>query len=306
MALVSVIVPIYNPRPDHLDEALSGISSQSVKDVEVVVINDGSTDRSFDSVLERHKRLVKYIEQPNSGVAGARNAGLKAAGGKYTAFLDQDDRWRPDKLEKQLGIFKEDSGVDVVFHPVRQIDESGSPRRPNISKERRLARRRRSKDTLAALLQGNFIYSPTVLARRSCFDTVGGFDPSVDPHDDWDMWLRLALAGFKFRALEEPLADWRVHPGNTSGDKDLMLHTRIAVIDKLARSGRLPERLGPALTRARAECHVTLAHHHYNGKRYREFRDEIRTAAAADWRAAAGFKIFRRWCGSVVLERVGS
>ncbi len=302
MPLVSAIMPIYNPRPDHLDEALSSVAIQSVKDVEAVVVNDGSTERSFYPVLEKHRAIGRIVEQRNSGVAGARNAGLAAARGEYVAFLDQDDRWLPGKLEKQLEALRGDQTVDVVVHPVNYIDGEGSPRAPNASRERRIRRRMRSKDTLAALLRGNFIYSPSVLCKRSCFDATGGFDSTVDPHDDWDMWLRLALAGFKFKALDEPLADWRIHSGNTSRDRARMLRTRIAVVDKLEASGLLPGRLRPVLERTRAECHVTLAHHLYKERRYRGFRDEIRRAARIDWRAPLTPKIVRRWCRSLLLE----
>ncbi len=305
MALVDVIVPLYNPRPDYLDEALTSLSSQSMADVRAIVVNDGSTDRSFEPVLDKHGDLISYIEQTNSGVAGARNSGLRAAGAKLVAFLDQDDRWRRDKIEKQLAAMDGGSAADVVIHPVTQVDGEGRPRAHNASKERELRRRRRSKDMLSALLRGNFIYSPTVLAKRSCFDEVGGFDPSVEPHDDWDMWLRLAIAGFVFRTVEEPLADWRVHPGNTSRDKDLMLKTKMKVIEKLKAEALLPRRLKPALIRAQAECHVTLAHHHFRSGRYRSFREEITEAAAIDWRAAIKLKILRRWIRSALLENKG-
>jgi glycosyltransferase involved in cell wall biosynthesis len=304
MALVSAIVPIYNPRPDHLDEALGSILSQET-DIEAIVVNDGSTERSFDNVMEKHGSIV-FIEQKNTGVAGARNAGLFAASGEYVAFLDQDDRWRPGKLRKQLAVFKNNPEAGVVFHPVNYIDGDGKPRKANPASERRLRRRRLSKDTLGALLEGNFIFSPTVLARKSCFEKTGGFDSTVDPHDDWDMWLRLAMAGFQFVNIEEPLADWRIHPGNTSGDKSRMLRTRIAVVDKLERGGALPDHLHRALVRARAECHVTLAHSLYKEKRYDGFREEIRAAAGVDWKAAAKFKILRRWLRSVILGRAGA
>jgi glycosyltransferase involved in cell wall biosynthesis len=305
MATVSVIIPLYNPRPDYLDEALAGVASQSGAEVEAVVVNDGSTDRSFEPVLERHSAIVRLVEQENSGVASARNAGISAARGDCVAFLDQDDRWHTTKLEKQIAVMERDPSVDVVFHPVNYIDENGAIRKKNSAKERLLKQRRLSKDVLRALLEGNFIFSPTVLVKRSCFKTTGGFDPAVDPHDDWDMWLRLALAGFKFAGIEEPLADWRIHPGNTSRDSDRMLFTRLGVLNKLEKNGLLPERLGPALRLARAKCHATLAHHHYRAGLHAAYRREIKTAASIDWRAVAKIKMLRRWCRGVILERMG-
>ena len=143
-----------------------------------------------------------------------------------------------------------------------------------------------------------------MIARRECFELVGGFDSGVDPHDDWDMWLRLAIAGFKFRALDEHLADWRVHTGNTSRDKHMMLRTRLAVIEKLGQGGLLPERWRKHMRRMRAEYRITLAHSHYKDMRYEKFREEIRNAVGINWRSALNAKIFRRWCRSLVLERM--
>jgi glycosyltransferase involved in cell wall biosynthesis len=306
MPTVSAIVPLYNPRPDYLDEALSSISSQSFNDVEAVVVNDGSTDKKYEAVLRKHSSLVRYTEQENQGVAGARNTGLAAARGKYVGFLDQDDRWHPRKLESQIELLEGNQGVDVVFHPINYINKDGVAKKLNTSHERRLKRRRHAGDILGELLKGNFIYSPTVLARKDCFDKVGGFDSNVDPHDDWDMWLRLAIAGFKFKALDEHLADWRVHPGNTSRDKHRMLRTRLAVIEKLGKEGLLPEKWRGHMNRMHAEYRITLAHSHYKERRYEKFREEIRTAYGIDWRSTMNAKILRRWCRSFVFERTRS
>jgi glycosyltransferase involved in cell wall biosynthesis len=303
MSTVSVIVPIYDPRPDYLDEALASIAAQEVDGVEAIVVNDGSKDRSFEPVLRKHAGLVRLIDQENTGVAGARTKGLSEARGEFVAFLDQDDRWHPQKLKKQLAVLRQDAGADVVFHPVRYIDQNGAPRKANAARERKLRKRRRSRDVLAALLEGNFIFSPTVLARKACFEKTGGFDSSVDPHDDWDMWLRLALAGFKFVGIEEQLADWRIHPGNTSGDKSRMLRTRVAVVNKLGSESTFPECLRQSLRRARAECHVTLAHSLYKEKRYSDFRRELRNAVGVDPRTLGNFKIIRRWCISFFKGR---
>ena len=126
MPTLSAIVPIYNPRPEYLDEALTSIASQSFSDIEAVVVNDGSTQRAYEEVLRKHSSLVRYVEQENRGVAGARNTGLANATGRYIGFLDQDDRWRPMKAESQVNVLEESPGVDVVFHPITQIDEDGN------------------------------------------------------------------------------------------------------------------------------------------------------------------------------------
>jgi GT2 family glycosyltransferase len=231
---------------------------------------------------------------------------MAAASGKYIGFLDQDDRWRPKKLESQLDVLEGGSGVDVVFHPINYIDGDGRIKKLNAAHERKLKRRRHAKDILGELLKGNFVYSPTVLAKKECFDKVGGFDSGVDPHDDWDMWLRLAIAGFRFKALDEHLADWRVHSGNTSRDKRMMLRTRLAVIEKLGNDGLLPERWRGHMSRMHAEYRITLAHSHYKERQYEKFREEIRSAFGIRWQSAIDAKIFRRWCRSFVLERVRS
>jgi glycosyltransferase involved in cell wall biosynthesis len=304
MPAVSAIVPIYNPRPDYLDEAIRSIASQSFKDLEIVVVNDGSTDRAFEAVLRKYAPLIRYVEQDNSGVARARNAGLAAAAGRYIGFLDQDDRWRPGKLEKQVAILKDDPDVDVVFHRVSYIDGDGKQKKVSRLYARRFKRQVGAESVLRGLMGGNFIYSPAVLVRRKCFEEVGGFDPAVDPHDDWDMWLRLAIAGFKFKAIDEALAEWRAHSANTSRDLDRMLRTRRAVIEKLADGELLSRPLRRQLDHMRAACLITQAHHFYKNQQYDRFREEVRGAFKMYWPSVLQPKIIRRWCRSVVLERV--
>jgi len=300
---VSVIVPLYNPRPDYLEEALASVAAQDV-DVEIVAVDDGSTERTFEPVLHKYGPSVRVLEKENGGVATARNLGLSAARGEFIAFLDQDDRWRPRKLAKQLALFEADPALDVAFHLVDYVDEAGRVSGKSKRAQERMMRKIRSKDLCGALIDGNFIYSATVLARRSCFERTGGFDPNVDPHDDWDMWLRLALAGCRFRALAEPLAEWRIHPGNTSRNTERMLQMRMAVLDKLSRDERLPQRLRPALRKAVARCLISIAHNSYKRGDYADFRKRVSQAARTHWPAAVSAKVARRWVRGALRQRL--
>ncbi len=304
MAKVSVIVPIYNPEPAFLEEALDSLYAQSYKDIEVIVVNDGSDRQDFRPLLEKYGPEIRYHEQENKGVADARNSGIAFSRGEYVGLLDQDDRWHPEKIEKQMILFSRDPLLDVVIHRVNFIDEEGAIREQKASRVKEMKRRIRNRDILAELLIGNFIYSPAILIRSACFDKVGGFDSTVDPHDDWDMWLRLAIAGCRFEAIDEELADWRIHPGNTSRNQRRMLLTNMSVIEKLERGGLIPDSHRKYVDRRFIETKTLLAHNSYSHAQYGRFRSEIREVAGFGLSNILKLKIMRRWVKSLIYERI--
>ena len=121
--LVSVIIPAYNSA-DFIDEALKSVFDQTYKDLEIIVVDDGSTDDTR-AVLEKYGDRVNYHYQDNNGPASARNRGIKLARGKYIAFLDADDLWLPTKLEKQVALFKNRENLGFVTTGVCSFDENG-------------------------------------------------------------------------------------------------------------------------------------------------------------------------------------
>ena len=211
MAVISVITPTYN-RARFLPAAVASVLSQTFGDFELIIVDDGSEDNTPD-VLKPFfaDRRVRYVYQENQGQSHARNLALKQATGDFIAFLDSDDVWAPDKLEKQLAVFRANPEVDIVHGDEATIDEQGSV----ISLKNM---RRYSGRITRYLLADNSVSITTAMVRRRCFDEMGGFDTSVGVADDYELWLRFSA---RYRYHYEPgmCASYRVMADQISSDK---------------------------------------------------------------------------------------
>jgi GT2 family glycosyltransferase len=226
---VSVVIPAYNAEA-FLDETIASALAQTYPVLEVLVVDDGSTDGTgaiSDGWHEREPR-VRRIRQPNCGISGTRNHGAAVARGHWLAWLDADDRWVPEKLERQL--LARDHRVSLVYSDRRNFGERGPL--PELASEHIDMP---SGDVFEALLvQGNFITTSTVVQTRESFWSVGGFttDERVPVCEDWDLWLRLAAAGHGMQCIRAPLTEYRVHPVSTSRSPKRMTVAREAVVER--------------------------------------------------------------------------
>ncbi len=204
MPKVSVVIPTYN-RGRYISSTIDSVLRQTFNDLEVIVVDDGSTDDTRDQ-LEKYNSRIKVIHQKNSERAFSRNTGVANSTGKYIAFLDSDDLWLEDKLEKQVEILDESPDTVLVF---------GQSQRINAENERIETAKRQTKgesgNVFEKLLLRNFIVSATPLLRREGFETTSGFQTQYIPYEDWEFWLRFSLLG-KFHFIPEPLAKYRIHP----------------------------------------------------------------------------------------------
>lgn len=197
--LVSVVVPVYNGER-FLGEALESAMAQDYPRLDVVVVDDGSTDGSA-AVARRFP--VRLLQQPNRGVAVARNAGIAATQGEYIAFLDQDDLWLPGKTELQAGFLDAHPATIAVLSYQRLFLEPGVER-PSWLKEEHLARPQVG-------------YLPSALmARREAFARIGAFDPSYSTASDADWFFRAAGLGLQPLVLPDVLVNRRIHEANQS------------------------------------------------------------------------------------------
>ena len=204
MPKVSVIIPTYN-RGRYISSTVDSVLRQTFDDLEVVVVDDGSTDDTRDK-LKKYNSRIKVIHQKNSERALSRNTGVANSTGKYIAFLDSDDLWLEDKLEKQVEILDESPDTVLVFGQSQRInaeDEQIKTAKRQIKGE--------SGNVFEKLLLRNFIVSATPLLRREGFETTAGFQTQYIPYEDWGFWLRFSLLG-KFHFIPEPLAKYRIHP----------------------------------------------------------------------------------------------
>ena len=206
---VSIITPVWNAEAT-LAEALVSARSQTRDDWEMLIIDDGSTDgsRRLAARLTDGDARFKLIGwDDNRGPAAARNAGIRAARGRYLTFLDADDLWRPEKLEVQIG-YMERTGAPFTFAAIERIDADGR-RLGQIDVPPRV--------DYARLLKGNVIPCQTAAFDREHYGPVEM--PLLPRRQDYGLWLKLLARGGEAHGLPEVLADWRMRPGSLSANK---------------------------------------------------------------------------------------
>lgn len=211
---VSVVITCYN-YGKYLKGCLESVLSQSFTDLEIIVVNDGSTDNT-DEVMEKFQNVdnIRYIKQPNSGQAKATNVGITHASGELIAFLDADDLWDNTKLEQQVNLFTRDS-IGVVYSRMKYIDEEGLAINHELTGE---YFKPRSGYILDYLLFENFIPYSSSVVRNECFNKFGLFNPEYINGLDWDLWLRISRE-YEFAYVDEPLLLYRVgHPGKLTSN----------------------------------------------------------------------------------------
>jgi glycosyltransferase involved in cell wall biosynthesis len=205
---VSVILTCYNGA-QWLGEAITSILSQTYCDFELVIVNDGSTDRSKEIISSfLYDDRVRYFYQRNKGFSAAINRGIKESTGELIGFIGQDDLWLPRKLELQMLFLNNNKKIDLIHSSYFSINPDGQiinllhPEMPNFSTKSELIRK---------LFMGNLFGFETVLVKRKCFIEAGLFDERMAGFSDYDMWLRLAgkynLGGF----IATPLVKKREH-----------------------------------------------------------------------------------------------
>jgi glycosyltransferase involved in cell wall biosynthesis len=222
--LVSVIIPCYN-QARYLRQAIESTLAQSYSPLEVIIVDDGSTDET--SQVATSFPNITLLQQSNAGLAAARNAGLRKSKGDYVLFLDSDDRLLPNALAAHTKTLSEHQEAAFVYGHCTFISPHGqqlfTPQQTGITDNH-----------YRHLLNRCFIWTPgTVTFRRSIFDVVGEFDTSVSPTADYDMYLRIARQ-FPVFCQETIVLEYRQHPSNMSGNAELMLGSVIRVLDAQA------------------------------------------------------------------------
>lgn len=210
----SIVIPNYN-KEDYLEECIDSVLDQTFQDFELLIVDNGSNDKSIEILKNYEKRndpRIKVFFLEDSGIPSiARNHGIKNASADWISFLDSDDIWFPKKLEEtRKAILQEGDDVALIAH-WEQIYNIREP--AGISKFRSV----NSKHYEDLLFNGNYISTSTVTAKKEFLVKLNGFQESRDfiIVEDYDMWLRLAALG-KVKMIEETLACFRVFPGNTS------------------------------------------------------------------------------------------
>ena len=219
--LVSVVVPTHN-MARFVAEAVTSVLNQTHRNLEVHVVDDGSTDNPREAVLPlMSDPRVVFHSQPNGGQAKAKNRGIRASRGEFIAFLDADDLWVPDKIEKQLPQFTRPE-IGVVYTNYRWIDINGvlMPTPPVAPRDGRITNE---------LFVTNFVTGMASIVRRECFDAVGVFNESLPMSIDWDLWLRIS-SKYEFKYFDYVTYLYRQWPGQMSKNFETRFHCAVRVM----------------------------------------------------------------------------
>jgi len=215
----TVIITTYN-RARKVEEAIDSVLAQTFDDYELIVVDDGSTDETPERLSQRYSESqINYVYQRNRGKPGARNTGIKLARGEYIAFLDSDDRWKPNKLERQAAFIREHDNVEILYGPVEVIDESGKMLVEDTHRIRKAFQRQHHRgETYENLIDKWVLFSSNLVIKRDLIERIGGYDEAIHHLEDVDLYLRVALNKCVFHYIDDPLAEYRCYEGNTRGD----------------------------------------------------------------------------------------
>ena len=298
---VAVVIPAYNAER-FLDEAVGSALAQTAPPSEVIVVDDGSTDRTVE-VARRHRVIV--LTQRNIGPSEARNAGIRHTAQPWIALLDADDVWSPDKLETQWQAIQASPDVGAVFSDFIEFDAARSGGTPYFSLKPHYWAVKRTevapgvmlcdRESLARqVLQGNFFAPSTLVVRRSLLLQVGLFDPGIWGREDIDCFLRL-LTVCAMAVVERPLMRSRLHLANLTQDHYRMAQAGITLAQRVIQN---PTRYPTgAVEKYRQQWPVW----ELNAGRFAEERGDLGSARRhylASWRLGGGLTAL----GSAILS----
>jgi glycosyltransferase involved in cell wall biosynthesis len=207
---ISVIIPTFN-HGRFIEKTIESVLNQSFQDLEIIIVDDHSTDNTKTVVQKYLDSRVYFIRHDiNRGPGAARNTGIQCSAGTYIAFLDSDDEWAPEKLQLQLDLFTEGSyDLGLIYSAAEFVTN-------NVSI---IIHCKVHDDAFKSLLEANGIVcgGSSAMIKRKCIETVGLFDESMLSSEDWDMWLRIAKS-YKIKFVDKVLVRCNTHASNISAD----------------------------------------------------------------------------------------
>jgi glycosyltransferase involved in cell wall biosynthesis len=224
MPVISIVIPVYNGEKT-IEETVRSVLKQTFQDFEIIIINDGSKDKTLEVIDGISDSRIQVYSYSNSGQGASRNRGISYAKGQYLSFLDADDLWTSDKLEAQLDALQANPEAAVAYSWTDFIDEFGNFLRPG-------SHLNLSGNVYPHLLLSNILENGSnPLIRREAIDKVGQFDESLPPAEDWDLYLRLA-AEYPFIVVPRPQILYRVYANSSSTNVFHLETVSVKVIDK--------------------------------------------------------------------------
>jgi glycosyltransferase involved in cell wall biosynthesis len=276
--LTSVVIPAYN-RADYLPLTVESALAQEGAEVEVIVVDDGSTDDTA-AVVGRHKAAwgerFRYVWQENAERCVARNHGLRLARGEFVAFLDSDDLLRPQHVSACVAALREDPEAAAAYGDHGLVDAEGRVIREHVTRPAFEGERFKRELCLKQII----IFPAEVVVRRSALEAAYGsaevFDPEAVMLEEWLVWVNLLRAS-EFRRLGRPTVWRRLHPNSTWGNPDKFARQSVRATEKVIATG-LPEALGIPGRRILAVNRTHCAYGYYLAGRWPDARRELAAA----------------------------
>jgi glycosyltransferase involved in cell wall biosynthesis len=253
---VSVIIPTYN-RKDLLRLTLESVLAQTYPAIEIIVVDDCSTDGTYQ-MLEEYRDRITLIRHAVNGESNGRNTGIDVARGQFLNFLDHDDLMLPTKIERQMAMMKAHPEFGLVHCGFYHIDKEGNCIKAFTNLPEGDVRRE--------LVQDCFLWSGAPLIRRECIKQVGGFDGTVWC-EDYEMWLRIALAGYRFGCIQEPLGAYRILLDSAMSNLSKLETSVLLVLKRTFADPRLSAEALPMKQRSFFNHHFWFACRYYLAKR---------------------------------------
>jgi glycosyltransferase involved in cell wall biosynthesis len=229
MPAISIVIPAFNVE-NYIVQSVRSALAQTLDDLEVIVVDDGSTDETAAKVLSIDDSRLRLIQQSNRGLSGARNSGIKAAHGEFIGFLDGDDTWLPQKAHEQIEIMRRDPKIGLTYSYSLYIDQNDRPTGAIL-----FTRARRP--SLAQMIRRNAVGNgSTPIVRKDCFEQAGLFDEELRSCEDWEMWVRiLRTTYYSAELVPLPLTRYRVNLQSLSMNYDNFLNYARKAAQKIER-----------------------------------------------------------------------
>lgn len=295
---MSVIIPAFNAS-DFIGDAIKSVLAQTHRELDCIVVDDGSTDDTPE-LVERFNHSVRLIALKRGGVSRARNVGASAAKGECLAFLDADDVWEPEKLEKQITVLHARERPFVMCS-MAVVD----------SDLRVVGCRRMSSETGSlrdlVMFDGSTVVScsSTALITRSAFESLEGFDERLSMSADWDLLARFLLREGSIGYVDEPLVRYRVHDANMSFNVAALEHDMSYCFQKFFADSRVPNGIRARRSEAYASLYKMLGGSYWNAGQRRQALRALANSFVAHPVAAGRFAV-KKAVSTVRVPRASS
>ena len=268
LPLVSIVIPSYN-RSYIVTDAIESAQNQTYKNIEIILIDDGSTDETKQLVIKQFGDAVTYVYKQNGGASSARNLGINRSNGKYIAFLDSDDDWGKTKISKQVDYMENNAEYGMVLCEVNIFDANGKCSTTSLSAQGFY----QNGWVFESFLKNMIITCSCMFIRNNVFNEIGMFDESLETAEDKDLMLRIS-AKFKIGAINEALVNYR--KANDSLSNNVMAGNSIRALKKIANyAPNLYEKHFKLITRQIGTMHYCYADDLLWNKKYSEARQQI-------------------------------